>query len=79
MALLSYVLQQVYRLITMLVSQETRPSSTRGCPQVQDAILIGLCLSRFGGIETRLYDAIIGHIESSPQGTCANHESVQQC
>jgi hypothetical protein len=78
MALLSYVLQKMYRLTTVLVPQETRPSGTRGCPQMQDAILIGLCLSRFGGIETRLYDAIMGRIESSPQGACANHESVQQ-
>ena len=79
MALLSCVLQKVYRLTTMLVPQETHPSGRRGCPQVQEAILIGLCLSRFGEIETRLYDAIMSRIESSPQGACANRESVQQC
>ena len=79
MAFLSCVLQKVYRLTTMLVPQETHPSGTRGCPQVQEAILIGLCLSRFGEIETRLYDAIMSRIESSPQGACANRESVQQC
>ena len=75
MALLSCVLQKVYRLTTGLVPQETHPSGTR----VQEAILIGLCLSRFGEIETRLYDAIMSRIESSPQGACANRESVQQC
>ena len=79
MAFLSCVLQKVYRLTTMLVPQETHPSGRRGCPQVQEAILIGLCLSRFGEIETRLYDAIMSRIESSPQGACANRESVQQC
>ena len=79
MALLSCVLQKVYRLTTMLVPQETHPSGRRGCPKVQEAILIGLCLSRFGEIETRLYDAIMSRIESSPQGACANRESVQQC
>ena len=67
MALLSCVLQRVYRLTTMLVPQETHPNGTRGCPQVQEAILIGLCLSRFGGLETRLYDAIMNRIESSPR------------
>ena len=68
MALLAYVLQKVYHLARVLVPQETYPSGTRGCPQVQEAILIGLCLSRFGGLETRLYDAIMSRIESSPQG-----------
>jgi hypothetical protein len=80
MALLSYILQQVYRLITMLVPQETRPSSTRGCPQVQDAILIGLCLSRFGGLETRLYDAIMSRIERShtePVPIASQHSSAE--
>jgi hypothetical protein len=79
MALLSHVLQKVDRLTTVLVPQETHPSGTRACPQVQDAILIGLCLARFGGIETRLYDAIIRRLERTPQGTCAKHASVQQC
>ena len=65
MVLLSYVLQKVYHFTTVLIPQET-PSGTRGCPQVQEAILIGLCLSRFGGLETRLYDAIMSRIESSP-------------
>jgi len=79
MALLSSVLQKVYRLTTVLVPQETRPSSTRGCLQVQEAILLGLCLSRFGGLETRLYDAIMRRVENSPQGACAKRESAQQC
>ncbi len=65
MTLLSCVLQKVYRLTTVLVPQETHPSGTRGCPQVQEAILIGLCLSRFGGLESRLYDAIMSRIESA--------------
>ncbi len=67
MALWSYVLQKVYHLTTVLVPQETYPSGTQGCPQVQEAILIGLCLSRFGGLETRLYDAVMSRIESSPR------------
>ncbi len=75
MALLSCVLQKVYRLTTVLVPQETHPSGTR----VQEAILIGLCLSRFGGLETRLYDAIMSRIESSPQGVCTNRKTAQQC
>ena len=79
MALLSYVLQKVYHLTTVLVPQETHPSGTQGCSQVQEAILIGLCLSRFGGLETRLYDAIMSRIESSPQGACPKRESAQQC
>ena len=78
MALLSCVLQKVYRLTTVLLPQETHPSGTRGCPQVQEAILIGLCLSRFGGLESRLYDAIMSRIESSPQGACTNRETTQQ-
>jgi hypothetical protein len=65
MALLSFVLQKVYHFTTVLVPQETHPSGTRGCPQVQEAILIGLCLSRFGGLEARLYDAVMNRIESS--------------
>ena len=40
-----------------------------GMSQVQEAILIGLCLSRFGEIETRLYDAIMSRIESSSPGS----------
>jgi hypothetical protein len=79
MALLSCVLQKVYRLITVLVPQETPPSGSRGCPQVQEAILIGLCLSRFGGLESRLYDAIMSRIESAPQRTCTNRDTAQQC
>ena len=67
MALWSYVLQKVYHFITVLVPQETQPGGTRECPQVQEAILIGLCLSRFGGLETRLYDAIMSRIEHSPR------------
>ena len=67
MALLAYVLQKVYHLTRVLVPQETYPSGTRGCPQVQEAILLGLCLSRFGGLETRLYDAVMSRIESSPR------------
>ena len=69
MALLSYILQKVYRLTTVLIPQETHPGGTRRCPQVQ-AILIGLCLSRFGGLETRLYDAIMSRIESAPGSLC---------
>ena len=46
---------------------EDTPQWHAGCPQVQEAILIGLCLSRFGGIETRLYDVIMSRIESSPR------------
>jgi hypothetical protein len=57
----------VYRLTTVLVHPEAHPSDTRGCSQVQEAILIGLCLSRFGGLETRLYDAIMHRIENSPR------------
>jgi hypothetical protein len=79
MVLLSYVLQKVYHLTTVLIPQETHPSGTQGCPQVQEAILIGLCLSRFGGLEARLYDAIMNRIENSPQGACTNRESAQQC
>jgi hypothetical protein len=79
MTLLSCVLQKVYRLTTVLVPQETHPSGTRGCPQVQEAILIGLCLSRFGGLESRLYDAIMSRIESSPQGACTNRDTAQPC
>jgi hypothetical protein len=79
MALLSCVLQKMYRLTTVLVPQETPPNGTRGCPQVQEAILIGLCLSRFGGLESRLYDAIMSRIESAPQGACTNRETAQQC
>ena len=79
MALWSCVLQKVYRLTTMLVPPEAHPSGTRGCHQVQEAILIGLCLSRFGGLETRLYDAIMSRNESSPQGACTKRESVPQC
>jgi hypothetical protein len=67
MVLLSFVLQKVYHLATMLVPQETHPSGARGCPQVQEAILIGLCLSRFGGLEARLYDAVMNRIENSPR------------
>jgi len=78
MALLSCVLQKVYRLITMLVPQEAHPSGTRGCPQVQEAILLGLCLSHFGGLEARLYDAIMSRIESAPQGACTNCASAPQ-
>jgi len=76
MALWSYVLQKVYHLTTVLVPSEAHPRGTRGCPQVQEAILIGLCLSRFGGLETRLYDAIMSRIECSPQGACTNRESA---
>ena len=79
MTLLSCVLQKVYRLTTVLVPQETHPSGTRGCPQVQEAILIGLCLSRFGGLESRLYDAIMSRIESSPQSTGTNRDTAQPC
>ena len=79
MTLWSCILQKVNRLTTVLVPQETLPSSTWGCPQVQEAILIGLCLSRFGGLETRLYDAIMSHIENSPQGACTNCELARQC
>jgi hypothetical protein len=79
MALLSCVLQKVYRLTTVLIPQETHPSGTRECHQVQEALLIGLCLSRFGGLETKLYDAIMNRMESSPQGACTKRESAQQC
>jgi hypothetical protein len=67
MVLLSFVLQKMYRLTTVLVPQETHPSGTRGCSQVQEAILIGLCLSRFGGLEAMLYDAVMNRIEISPR------------
>ena len=81
MALLSCVLQKVYRLTTVLVPQETHSSSTRGYPQVQEAILIGLCLSRFGGLESRLYDAIMSRIESSPRAPVpiATQRSSAEC
>jgi len=46
---------------------------------MQEAILIGLCLSRFGGLESRLYDAIMSRIESSPQSTGTNRDTAQQC
>jgi len=78
MTLWSCILQKVNRFTTVLVPQETPPSSTWECPQVQEAILIGLCLSRFGELETRLYDAIMSRIESSPQGACTNCESAEQ-
>jgi hypothetical protein len=67
MALWSYVVQNVYRLTTVLVHPEAHPSDTRGCAPVQEAILLGLCLSRFGGLEARLYDAVMHRIESSPR------------
>ena len=81
MALLSFVLQKVYHLTTMLVPQETHPSGTRGCPQVQEAILLGLCLSRFGGLEARLYDAVMNCIESSPRepGPIASQHNSTTC
>jgi len=81
MALLSSVLQKVYRLTTVLVPQETRPSSTRGCSQVQEAILLGLCLSRFGGLETRLYDAIMRRVETPPREPVpsASQRSSAEC
>ena len=81
MALLSCVLQKVYRLTTVLVPQETQPNGTGGCPQVQEAILIGLCLSRFGGLEARLYDAVMNRIESSPRESVpiASQHSSAEC
>ena len=81
MVLLSYVLQKLYHLTTVLVPQETHPSGTQGCPPVQEAILIGLCLSRFGGLEARLYDAIMNRIENSPQGAVpiASQRSSAEC
>jgi hypothetical protein len=79
MTLWSCILQKVNRFTTVLVPQETPPSSTWGYPQVQEAILIGLCLSRFGGLETRLYDAIMSRIERSPQGACTNCEAAPLC
>jgi len=78
MALWSCVFQKVYRLTTVLVPQEAHPSGTRGGLQVQEAILLGLCLSHFGGLETKLYDAIMSRIENSPQRACTNRESAQQ-
>jgi hypothetical protein len=80
MALLSYVLQKVYHLTTVLIPQETYPGGARGCPQVQEAILIGLCLSRFGGLETRLYDVIMSRVERShtePVPIASQHSSAE--
>jgi len=79
MTLLSFVLQKVYHLTTVLVPQETHPSDTQRCSQMQEAILLGLCLSRFGGLEARIYDAVMNHSESSPQGACTDRESTRQC
>ena len=81
MALWSYVLQKVYRLATVLVHPEAHPSDTQGCPQVQEAILIGLCLPRFGGLEARLYDAIMHRIENSPRepGPSASQRCSAAC
>ena len=81
MALFSYILQKVYHLTTVLLPQETHPSGTRRCPQVQEAILIGLCLSRFGGLEARLYDAIMNRIENSPKEPVpiAHQRSSAEC
>ena len=79
MTLSSFVLQKVYHLTTALVPQETHPSSTQRCSQMQEAILLGLCLARFGGLEARIYDAVMSHSESSPQGACTNRESALQC
>ena len=78
MTLWSYVLQKVYHLTTVLAPQETHPSGTQGCPQVQEAILLGLCLSRFGGLEARLYDAVMNRIESAagePIPSASQHSS----
>jgi hypothetical protein len=81
MALWSGALQKMYRLTTVLVPPEAHPGGTRGCPQVQEAILIGLCLSRFGGLETRLYEAIMSRLESSPRepGSIASQRRSADC
>ena len=72
MALCSDVLQRLYRLITVLGPQAPHPGDPRRCPQVHDALLLGLCLPCFGVLETRLYDAIMSRLESYPQGAGAN-------
>jgi len=61
----------------VLRPQEKRPTDKRECHHVQEALLLGLCLLRFGVLETRIYDTIIARSEGSPQGACANRQSAQ--
>ena len=77
MSLLSYVPHRFYSLIKALRLQEIQPSDKRGCHHVQEALLLGLCLLRFGVLETRIYDTIMARIEDYPQGACTNRESAQ--
>lgn len=78
MHLVSYALHKFYRLIQVLMPQETQLSDQRECHHVQEALLLGLCLLRFGVLETRLYDATMARIEGYPQGAGAKHESAQR-
>jgi hypothetical protein len=77
MCLLSYVSQRFASLTKVLRPQERQPTDKRECHHVQEAFLLGLCLLRFGALESRLYDTTMARIEGSLQGACANRESVQ--
>ena len=77
MRLLSYVSRRFYSLTKVLRSQERQPSDKRECHPVQEALLLGLCLSRFGALETRIYDTTMARIEGYPQEAGAHRESAQ--
>jgi len=77
MSLLSYVPHRFSSLTKMLRSQEIQPNDKPEGHHVQEALLLGLCVLRFGVLETRIYDAIMTRIEGYPQGACANRDSAQ--
>jgi hypothetical protein len=77
MRLLSYVLPRLYGLTKALRSQERRSSDKRECHPVQEALLLGLCLARFGALETRIYDTTMARIEGYPQEACAHRKSAE--
>lgn len=60
------------------MSQESKSGDKGACHPMQEALLLGLCLLRFGAFETMLYDRIMARLERRERALVAQSRAAHQ-
>lgn len=60
------------------MSQESKSADNMTCHPMQEALLLGLCMLRFGAVETIIYDRIMARLEDRERALVAQSRIAKQ-
>jgi hypothetical protein len=59
------------------MSHVSKTDDDMACHLVREALLLGLCMLRFGAFETRLYDLIMARLERRERAVIAHNSATR--